>query len=555
MGFFRDLRDEWAQNQREYEERLRQQRAAHETLLGLDELRRRKLAVSRSEWKTAQRHLDGRYSRQNAYGSSAIARKRIEYLMVPEPDPARHEFLPKGQLTKSMLEDAVAILAGVDQRYQSERAARVMREEQRLAAIKDAEKLFEAALNGEKRERLVQQAYLWPTDVQLDPEIVCIDGLANQIRAQNCKLDQAARNLETILSDGLNALSGLPSNSNFPESERDPDPRAVESALKAALDSIPLRIQYQPEVKIAYSAESRQAIIEFDFPDVQVVPQVKSYKHLRDRNAISHVDRPASQVKALYSGALAQLSLLVIATAFRSDRREQVDTVAFNGYVRTIDPRRGQMTRPCLVTVRVSRNVFTELHLREVDPKACLKHLAASVSNSPADLAPVKPIVDLAMVDPRFISPVAVIAELDSRSNLLELSPTEFEGLIQNLFEKMGLEAKQTQASRDGGVDCIAYDNRPIFGGKVVIQAKRYKNTVGVSAVRDLYGTLQNEGASKGILVTTSGYGAASFEFATNKPIELLDGPNLLYLLKEHAGIDARIEAPTGWHDPVPDSV
>ncbi|WP_235192413.1 restriction endonuclease [Mycobacterium asiaticum] len=71
----------------------------------------------------------------------------------------------------------------------------------------------------------------------------------------------------------------------------------------------------------------------------------------------------------------------------------------------------------------------------------------------------------------------------------------------------MGLEAKQTRASRDGGVDCIAYDTRPIFGGKVVIQAKRYKNTVGVSAVRDLFGTLQNEGASKGILVTTSSPG------------------------------------------------
>ena len=35
--------------------------------------------------------------------------------------------------------------------------------------------------------------------------------------------------------------------------------------------------------------------------------------------------------------------------------------------------------------------------------------------------------------------------------------------------------------------------------GKVLIQAKRYKHTVGVSAVRDLFGTMQNEGASKGI--------------------------------------------------------
>jgi hypothetical protein len=91
---------------------------------------------------------------------------------------------------------------------------------------------------------------------------------------------------------------------------------------------------------------------------------------------------------------------------------------------------------------------------------------------------------------------------------------------------------------------------RPIFGGKVVIQAKRYKNTVGVSAVRDLFGTMQNEGASKGILVTTSGYGKASFEFAQNKPLELLSGSNLLYLLEEHAGITAKIEPPEDWAQP-----
>ena len=136
----------------------------------------------------------------------------------------------------------------------------------------------------------------------------------------------------------------------------------------------------------------------------------------------------------------------------------------------------------------------------------------------------------------------------------MELSPSEFESLITNLFEKMGLETRLTQASRDGGVDCVAYDPRPIFGGKVVIQAKRYKNTVGVSAVRDLFGTMQNEGASKGILVTTSGYGRASHDFANGKPLELLDGANLLYLLKEHAEIDAKIEPPEDWVDPIQDS-
>jgi restriction system protein len=32
--------------------------------------------------------------------------------------------------------------------------------------------------------------------------------------------------------------------------------------------------------------------------------------------------------------------------------------------------------------------------------------------------------------------------------------------------------------SRDGGVDAVAFEPDPIRGGKIVIQAKRYTNTV-----------------------------------------------------------------------------
>ena len=102
-------------------------------------------------------------------------------------------------------------------------------------------------------------------------------------------------------------------------------------------------------------------------------------------------------------------------------------------------------------------------------------------------------------------------------------------------------EVKVTQASRDGGIDAVAFDPDPIRGGKIVIQAKRYTNTVGVSAVRDLYGTVMNEGANKGILVTTSDYGPDAYEFARGKPLTLLSGANLLHLLEKH-GHKARID-------------
>ena len=71
--------------------------------------------------------------------------------------------------------------------------------------------------------------------------------------------------------------------------------------------------------------------------------------------------------------------------------------------------------------------------------------------------------------------------------------------------------------------------------------ANTWFNICDVSAVRDLYGTMLNEGASRGILVTTSRYGRDAFDFASNKPITLIDGQNLLALLAKH-GYQFRIE-------------
>jgi restriction system protein len=91
-----------------------------------------------------------------------------------------------------------------------------------------------------------------------------------------------------------------------------------------------------------------------------------------------------------------------------------------------------------------------------------------------------------------------------------------------------------THSSRDKGVDAVVFNPDPIRGGKYVIQAKRYTNTVDVSAVRDLVAVVAHEGASRGILVTTSTYGADAYAFVQGKPITLLDGAKLLGLLEKH---------------------
>lgn len=331
------------------------------------------------------------------------------------------------------------------------------------------------------------------------------------------------------------------------------DPEAVVESITEAVTELSWPFEPAGDPRVAFSGESRQLVVELELPTMDVVPEVREYRYVKARDEITTSAMPATERKRLYASLIAQITLRTLNAAFRADPDGVIETVVVNGHVQSVDKRTGQSIHPCLVTVRAGRDRFNELNLELVDPAECLKGLNASISRSPAELVPVRPVIEFDMADPRFVREQDVLGALDTRPNLMELTPKEFESLITNLFEKMGLETRLTQPSRDGGVDCVAYDARPIFGGKVVIQAKRYKNTVGVSAVRDLFGTMQNEGASKGILVTTSGYGQASHEFANGKPLELIDGGNLLYLLNEHADIDAKIEPPEDWIDPEPD--
>lgn len=308
-------------------------------------------------------------------------------------------------------------------------------------------------------------------------------------------------------------------------------------------------------IRAGYVADSNHLVLEVEVPAADVVPQVSQFRYVKKSDEIVPVRRTASSSRAVYADFLAQIAISVLYVGFSADVFGAVQTLTLNCFVNTIDPSTGKPIRPCLISVRCTRDVFDTLELSNVEPVACLKGLHAQVSRSAHELEPVKPLVEFNMVDPRFIEKSDVLSALDSRPNLAELSPSEFESLMTNLFEKMGLETKLTRPSRDGGVDCVAWDMRPVIGGKVVIQAKRYRRTVGVSAVRDLTGTLLNEGAAKGILVTTSGYGKSAFEFANNKPIELITGSNLLYLLKEHAHVDAKIEFPEDWIDPIEQDV
>ncbi|GAA0604495.1 restriction endonuclease [Kribbella sandramycini] len=319
------------------------------------------------------------------------------------------------------------------------------------------------------------------------------------------------------------------------------DRAAVTRYFQKALERVNEPLGFPRRRRVSYVPESTLLAVEWDLPEMSVVPREASYRYDREADAVVAVPRPEKEVRLLYQQLVAQLALRALHLIFGSDRYCVVDTIVFNGMVEAVDLPTGQTVRPCLITLRATREQFQALVLDQLDPVACVRHyFAAEVSRHPEELQPVEPVLEFDLADPRTIEPIDVLSEIDSRPNLLDLTPDSFEHLVQNLLTRMGLETRLFRRGTDGGIDCVAYDPRPITGGKFVVQAKLWTRTVPPSAVRDLFGTVVDAGATKGILITTSGFGPTSYQFATGKPLQLIDGTALLALCHLH-DIPARI--------------
>ncbi|MHB8071468.1 MAG: restriction endonuclease [Candidatus Cryosericum sp.] len=310
---------------------------------------------------------------------------------------------------------------------------------------------------------------------------------------------------------------------------------------------------FTADYDINYVSASKTLVVDYSLPTVGNLPTLKDVKYVAAHDEYVETHVTAAKRDALYDQVLYMIVLRTLHELYAADIGNALDSIILNGWVRSIDRSTGHEVNACVLSVQTVKKEFVEIDLAHVEPKACFKKLKGVGSAKLSGLSPIQPILHLNKEDRRFVEAHDVEDGLDPSTNLAAMDWEDFEHLVRELFEEEfavdGGEVKVTRASRDGGVDAVAFDPDPIRGGKIVIQAKRYTNTVDVSAVRDLYGTLINEGASRGVLVTTADYGPDAYSFAKDKPLTLLSGSNLLSLLAKHghrARIDlaqARIEA------------
>ncbi|MFE1430981.1 restriction endonuclease [Streptomyces griseoaurantiacus] len=315
------------------------------------------------------------------------------------------------------------------------------------------------------------------------------------------------------------------------------DPEAAVEYFSAALYASAVWPEGFPRrIAAAYDPAARQLVLDWELPRYDVVPGTKLVRYLPGSDQDKETPRPVTQRRALYREVLARSALLVLHELFAADEFGALESVAFNGFVDDHDPATGRRTEFFLVTVMAPRSLFAGLRLEQVSPVDCLTEaLRGQLSARPDQYTAVRP-----GRRPEEVAGGVVTHGGEEEPDLFAMDPLDFEALVAELFRAMGMQAVTTQRSNDGGVDVDALDPTPIRGGSLVVQVKRYRNTVPPTAVRDLYGTVQSLGANKGVLVTTSGFGPGSHTFAQGKPLELVSGPELVDLLHRH-GLRGRL--------------
>ncbi len=286
-------------------------------------------------------------------------------------------------------------------------------------------------------------------------------------------------------------------------------------------------------------------LVEVVLPTLDDIPSTIEYRYVATRRTVDEKKLKDKEVASLYDDVIVQTALRTVHEIFEGDYGGHCSLVVFNGVIHGVDRGTGRDFEACIVSMQAERGQFLEFDLRRVDPRACFRTLKGVSGASLSSMQPVRPIRVFDKEDPRFIEVDGVLDGLEHEQNLMTMAWQDFEVLVRDLFQEVfkpaGGDVRVTRTSRDQGVDAVIFDPDPITGGKTVVQAKRYRGAIPVAAVRELFGTMMNEGAGKGILVTTSHFGASASEFAKDKPMTLIDGAQLLHLMQNH-GHKVRID-------------
>ena len=203
------------------------------------------------------------------------------------------------------------------------------------------------------------------------------------------------------------------------------DPEAIRRLMSVShvRHSLPACLAQAFDVDIDFSARVALCTVEIpDFANFQVVKR---------RNAAAS----AAEGRRVLETMLYSLCLRAAHLVASSDVGDWFDTVAVNAWQSWRDRATGAPCEGIIASLQSDKNEIMHLHLDQVDPKACFRHLKGISTPSLEQVAPVRPIFVLNKADSRIIEDKSVAEHMEPEANLAAMPWEDFEHLVRQLFE------------------------------------------------------------------------------------------------------------------------
>jgi len=134
------------------------------------------------------------------------------------------------------------------------------------------------------------------------------------------------------------------------------------------------------------------------------------------------------------------------------------------------------------------------------------------------------PVMERRIITPQEFRSAPAVIGVDARllrvldrqpEQILSLSARQFEEFVAALLERLDYRPSVTPVGRDGGIDIVATRTTPLGPELVLVQCKRYApdKKVGEPVVKQLCMVVEDQRATRGLIVTTSTFTSVALKY------------------------------------------
>lgn len=214
-------------------------------------------------------------------------------------------------------------------------------------------------------------------------------------------------------------------------------PDAIESFIRIAL----AQITYPDAIKVEFDVQYQQAekliIINCIFPGPVELPRTVRYQYNEEEKGITAVEMGQKDFDAFYESVLLQITISSIHILFKLVNSRHIQLVGFNGWVKGADLETAGEIKTCILSCKVSRDVFDSFDLAGTPPGECFANLKGRMVRPLTGLIPVQPIVDKRQTVSLYTEIGQVSTKLNAPVKPAPYQPGDFKHLAKEIMADM----------------------------------------------------------------------------------------------------------------------